>query len=51
MAKRLREKLADPNGTCLIGPGVFDGISAHVANSVGFDYLYLAGSGVFFDIA
>ena len=30
---------------CLIGPGVFDGISAHVANSVGFDFLYLAGSG------
>lgn len=30
---------------CLIGPGVFDGISAHVASSVGFDFLYLAGSG------
>lgn len=30
---------------CLVGPGVFDGISAHVANSVGFDYLYLTGAG------
>lgn len=30
---------------CLVGPGVFDGISAHVANTVGFDWLYLAGSG------
>lgn len=30
---------------CLIGPGVFDGVSAHVASSIGFDFLYLAGSG------
>lgn len=29
----------------MIGPGVFDGISAHVANATGFDFLYLAGSG------
>jgi 2-methylisocitrate lyase-like PEP mutase family enzyme len=29
----------------LIGPGVFDGISTRVATSVGFDFLYLAGSG------
>lgn len=43
MPKRLREKLK--NNDCLIGPGVFDGISAHVANTVGFDWLYLAGSG------
>jgi 2-methylisocitrate lyase-like PEP mutase family enzyme len=32
-------------GRCLIGPGVFDGISTHIASSVGFDFLYLAGSG------
>lgn len=32
-------------GKCLIGPGVFDGISAHVASKTGFDFLYLAGSG------
>lgn len=29
----------------MIAPGVFDGISAHVANAAGFDALYLAGSG------
>jgi 2-methylisocitrate lyase-like PEP mutase family enzyme len=29
----------------LIGPGVFDGVSTHVASAVGFDFLYLAGSG------
>ncbi|EPQ53671.1 carboxyphosphonoenolpyruvate mutase [Gloeophyllum trabeum ATCC 11539] len=44
MPKRLRQLLKEAPD-CLIGPGVFDGISAHVANSVGFDYLYLAGSG------
>lgn len=33
-------------GKCLIGPGVFDGISTRVASSIGFDFLYLAGSGV-----
>lgn len=32
-------------GRCLIGPGVFDGISTRVASQVGFDFLYLAGSG------
>ncbi|KZV87043.1 carboxyphosphonoenolpyruvate mutase [Exidia glandulosa HHB12029] len=45
MAKVLREKIKNRNGRCLVGPGVFDGISAHVANSVGFDWIYLAGSG------
>lgn len=30
---------------CLIGPGVFDGVSTKVATSVGFDFLYMAGSG------
>lgn len=33
------------NGRCLIGPGVFDGVSTQVATSIGFDFLYLAGSG------
>jgi hypothetical protein len=33
--KRLREIIVSRNGRCLLGPGVFDGISAHVANSVG----------------
>ncbi|AEO71973.1 uncharacterized protein THITE_2093474 [Thermothielavioides terrestris NRRL 8126] len=30
---------------CLIGPGVFDGVSTKIASAVGFDFLYLAGSG------
>lgn len=30
---------------CIICPGVFDGISTHVASNAGFDCLYLAGSG------
>ncbi|RHZ55765.1 isocitrate lyase/PEP mutase family protein [Aspergillus thermomutatus] len=41
--RRLREALKQ--GRCLIGPGVFDGISTRVANEIGFDFLYLAGSG------
>lgn len=42
-------RLADTTGChpekCLIGPGVFDGISTKVASTVGFDFLYMAGSG------
>ncbi|KAH0183185.1 Annexin, partial [Aureobasidium melanogenum] len=41
--RKFREALK--NGHCLIGPGVFDGISARVASTIGFDFLYLAGSG------
>ncbi|KAK4935181.1 hypothetical protein LTR10_023712 [Elasticomyces elasticus] len=41
--KKFREALK--RGKCLIGPGVFDGISTRVASTVGFDFLYLAGSG------
>ncbi|KAK5209509.1 hypothetical protein LTR20_003656 [Exophiala xenobiotica] len=41
--KKFREALK--KGKCLIGPGVFDGISTRVASTVGFDFLYLAGSG------
>ncbi|KAF2179533.1 Phosphoenolpyruvate/pyruvate domain-containing protein [Zopfia rhizophila CBS 207.26] len=44
-AKTLRDGLASDSGKCLIGPGVFDGISTRVASTVGFDFLYLAGSG------
>ncbi|EED85152.1 predicted protein, partial [Postia placenta Mad-698-R] len=29
----------------ILAPGVYDGVSAHVANAAGFDALYLAGSG------
>ncbi|KAJ3042869.1 hypothetical protein HDV00_006430 [Rhizophlyctis rosea] len=39
-----RRALKETN-RCLIGPGVFDGLSAHVASTVGFDFLYCAGSG------
>lgn len=37
--------LAPRTEDCVICPGVFDGISAHIANAAGFDALYLAGSG------
>jgi len=39
----LRELLAP--GKCLVLPGVFDGISARVADDVGFDALYMTGYG------
>ena len=32
-------------GTCLALPGVFDGISARVADSIGFPALYMTGYG------
>ncbi|KAH9926452.1 carboxyphosphonoenolpyruvate mutase [Fomitopsis serialis] len=43
MPSKLRKLMNEKD--CIICPGVFDGISAHVANSAGFDCLYLAGSG------
>ncbi|GJE89451.1 isocitrate lyase/PEP mutase family protein [Phanerochaete sordida] len=43
MPKRLRELLQKDG--CTICPGIFDGISANLANAAGFDCLYLAGSG------
>ncbi len=42
--KLLREKLA--SGDQIIGPGVFDGLSARIADASGFDVLYLSGYGV-----
>ncbi|TBU58120.1 carboxyphosphonoenolpyruvate mutase [Dichomitus squalens] len=42
-AKKLRQLMKERD--CVICPGVFDGISAHIANAAGFDALYLAGSG------
>jgi len=39
----LRELLVP--GKCLVMPGVFDGISARVADGVGFDALYMTGYG------
>ena len=40
----LREKLA--SGAQIIGPGVYDGLSARIADANGFDVLYLSGYGV-----
>lgn len=34
------------SGQQLIGPGIFDGLSARVADTCGFDVLYLSGYGV-----
>ena len=39
-AKRLRELLKDPNRLVLC-PGVFDGLTARLALSVGFDAIYM----------
>ena len=39
-AKRLRELLKDPN-KLVVCPGVYDGITARIALSVGFDALYM----------
>ena len=40
----LREKLA--SGAQIIGPGIYDGLSARIADANGFDVLYLSGYGV-----
>ena len=40
----LREKLV--SGAQIIGPGVYDGLSARIADASGFDVLYLSGYGV-----
>ncbi len=40
----LRELIAGKG--CLVLPGVYDGISARMANSMGFDALYMTGYGV-----
>lgn len=40
----LNEKLA--SGEMIIGPGVYDGLSARIADAQGFDVLYLSGYGV-----
>jgi len=43
MTSRIRKALKQDG--CLIGPGVFDGISTQVAAKQGFDFLYLTGAG------
>lgn len=39
-AKRLRELLKDPSNLVLC-PGVYDGLTARLALSVGFDAIYM----------
>jgi 2-methylisocitrate lyase-like PEP mutase family enzyme len=43
-AKKFKE-LVFTTDRCLVGPGVFDGISTLVAGTIGFDFLYLTGAG------
>ncbi|KAK5465391.1 hypothetical protein LTS15_001954 [Exophiala xenobiotica] len=43
-AQRLRELLADSN-RIIVAPGVYEGISARIALSLGFDALYMTGAG------
>ena len=43
-ATKLRHLLSQPSGFVL-APGVYDGFSARIALSVGFDVLYLTGAG------
>ena len=41
-AKRLREMLKDPSKV-VVCPGVFDGLTARLALSAGYDALYMVG--------
>ena len=41
--ERLRELMAD--GDLIWGPGVYDGISARIADAIGFPMLYMTGAG------
>ncbi|KAI9720317.1 MAG: hypothetical protein M1828_005701 [Chrysothrix sp. TS-e1954] len=43
-AKKLRDMLADRSKT-IVAPGVFDGLTARLALSTGFDCLYMTGAG------
>ncbi|WP_021591907.1 MULTISPECIES: isocitrate lyase/PEP mutase family protein [Actinomadura] len=43
-AKRLRELLAEPH--LLVAPGVYDGITASLVRSAGFDAAYMSGAAV-----
>jgi 2-methylisocitrate lyase-like PEP mutase family enzyme len=42
-ARALRERLA--KGEFILAPGIYDGISARVANQMGFPALYMTGYG------
>jgi len=43
-ATKLRRAFEDPNGF-ILAPGVYDGISAHVALEAGFEAMYMTGAG------
>ncbi|KAK5168967.1 uncharacterized protein LTR77_006276 [Saxophila tyrrhenica] len=43
-AKKLRQLLKDPNNLVLC-PGVYDGLTARLALSIGFDAIYMTGAG------
>lgn len=45
-AQRVSLKRKMIAGEPIIGPGVYDGLSARIADSIGFDVLYLSGYGV-----
>lgn len=45
-AQRISLKRKLTAGQAVIGPGVYDGLSARIADGVGFDVLYLSGYGV-----
>ena len=45
-AQRVSLKRKLTAGEPIIGPGVYDGLSARIADSIGFDVLYLSGYGV-----
>lgn len=45
-AQRVSLKRKLTAGEPIIGPGVYDGLSARIADSMGFDVLYLSGYGV-----
>ena len=45
-ARRAALKKKFASGDMIIGPGVYDGLSARIADAQGFDALYLTGYGV-----
>jgi 2-methylisocitrate lyase-like PEP mutase family enzyme len=40
-ATKLRKMIEDPHQDIIVGPGVYDGFSARIATSAGFDILYM----------
>ena len=38
-------------GNCLIAPGIFDGVSAKVADQMGFSALYMSGYSLIYRVS